>query len=68
MGKELQHIRDPKYLHDLWIAIHGGDPAPDFVATAAFQKATAELIRLLVPNISPQLQKPVIAALGSHAA
>ncbi|CAN5573368.1 hypothetical protein BH10PSE4_BH10PSE4_00250 [soil metagenome] len=55
------HKNDPHWIIELWLKIHGGDPAPEL---RAVNKATAEIIRALAPHLDPSHEKAVIAALG----
>jgi hypothetical protein len=57
------HKNDPEWIIALWIAIHGGDPAPEISAQKA-QLAAAEAIRALAGRLSAPQQKAVVSALG----
>ena len=57
------HANDPEWIIALWIAIHGGDPAPE-LSQAAIQKAAAGAIRALATRLDPAQQKAVVAAVG----
>jgi hypothetical protein len=56
------HRNDPEWIIALWLAIHGGDPAPEISAAKA-QLAATEAIRALAGRLSAPQQKAVIAAL-----
>ncbi len=59
------HVKDIEWIISLWFAIHGGDPAPKEVLTAAeAQKATAGMIRAAAVHLPAAQQKAVVAALG----
>ena len=63
----LIHAKDPAWIIALWIAIHGGDPAPDQrgqIAGAVVAKGAADLIRAVAANLEPAQAKAVVAALG----
>jgi hypothetical protein len=57
------HRNDPEWIIALWLAIHGGDPAPEISSQKA-QLAAAEAIRALAGHLSAPQQKAVVAALG----
>jgi hypothetical protein len=55
------HKNDPQWIIELWLAIHGGDPAPN---VKVINRATADIVRALVPHLETGQQKAVAAALG----
>jgi hypothetical protein len=57
------HAKDPAWIIALWIAIHGGDPAPEISAKKANEAAMA-IIRALTAHLDPAAAKAVVAALG----
>jgi hypothetical protein len=57
------HAKDPAWIIALWIAIHGGDPAPEISAEKA-NKAATGIIRALTAHLDPAAAKAVVAALG----
>ena len=57
------HGKDPAWIIALWIAIHGGDPAPEISAQKANEAAMAA-IRALSSHLDPAKAKAVVAALG----
>jgi hypothetical protein len=57
------HKNDPEWIIALWIAIHGGDPAPEISAQKARLAAT-DAIRALAGRLNAPQQKAVVAALG----
>jgi hypothetical protein len=57
------HAKDPAWIIALWIAIHGGDPAPQISAQKA-TKAAMNAIRALAAHLDPVKAKAVVAALG----
>jgi hypothetical protein len=57
------HKNDPEWIIALWIAIHGGDPAPEISAQKA-QLAATEAIRALAGLLNAPQHKAVVAALG----
>jgi hypothetical protein len=56
------HAKDPAWIIALWIAIHGGDPAPKISAKKA-NKAAMVIIRALTAHLDPAAAKAVVAAL-----
>ena len=56
------HKKDIEWIISLWLAIHGGDPAPEISAAKAEQIA-AEVIRSLATRLPAAQQKAVVAAL-----
>jgi hypothetical protein len=57
------HRNDPQWIIALWLAIHGGDPAPEISAQKASSVA-AEAIRALAAHLDAGKAKAVTAALG----
>jgi hypothetical protein len=57
------HKNDPEWIIALWLAIHGGDPAPEISAQKA-QLAATEAIRALAGRLNAPQQKAVVSALG----
>ncbi len=57
------HARDPAWIIALWIAIHGGDPAPQ-ISTAKANEAATAIIRALAAHLDAAKAKAVVAALG----
>ncbi|WP_156680324.1 hypothetical protein [Sphingomonas profundi] len=57
------HANDPAWIIQLWIAIHGGDPAPE-LSPAAIEKGAIGAIRALATRLDAPQQRAVIAALG----
>ncbi|PXA86827.1 hypothetical protein DMC18_21555 [Caulobacter sp. D5] len=57
----LAHANDPHWIIELWLKIHGGDPAPD---VRVVNKATIDIVKALVPHLDAAKQKAVLAALG----
>jgi hypothetical protein len=55
------HRNDPQWIIELWLAIHGGDPAPNLKAV---NKASADIVRALIPHLDAGHQKAVAAAIG----
>lgn len=58
------HIKDVEWIISLWLAIHGGDPAPTVISEAEAAKAAAGLIRAAAAHLPAEQQKAVVAALG----
>ena len=56
------HKRDIEWIISLWLAIHGGDPAPEISAAKA-ELAATEIIHGLSARLSASKQKAVEAAL-----
>lgn len=56
----LAHQNDPHWIIELWLKIHGGDPAPEL---REINKATAEIVKALAPHLEAAQQKAVLAAL-----
>jgi hypothetical protein len=59
------HVKDIEWIISLWFAIHGGDPAPHEVLTAAeVERAAVGMIRAVAAHLPANQQKGVVAALG----
>jgi hypothetical protein len=59
------HENDPEWIIALWLAIHGGDPAPEGrVSAEKVNAAAAAVIRAVSTHLDPAKQKAVNAALG----
>lgn len=56
------HKNDIEWIISLWLAIHGGDPAPEISAHKA-ELAATEVIRALAGRLPAAKQKAVTAAL-----
>lgn len=56
------HKKDIEWIISLWLAIHGGDPAPEITAKQA-EVAAADVIRGLAARLPAAQQKAVVAAL-----
>lgn len=61
------HAKDPGWIIALWLAIHGGDPAPDHVSRADASRAAIAIIRELAEFLEPAHAKAVTAALGHQS-
>ena len=57
------HRNDPEWIIALWLAIHGGDPAPHLSAQAT-ERAATDAIRALSAHLGAAQAKAVNAALG----
>jgi hypothetical protein len=57
------HRNDPQWIIALWLAIHGGDPAPEISLDKARTLST-DIIRALAVNLDAGKAKAVTAALG----
>jgi hypothetical protein len=57
------HKNDPEWIIALWLAIHGGDPAPEISAQKA-ELAATQAIRALAGRLGPSQQKAVVNALS----
>ena len=57
------HKKDPEWIIALWLAIHGGDPAPEISAQKA-QVAAGEAIKALATRLPAAQQKAVVSALA----
>jgi len=60
------HIKDIEWIISLWLAIHGGDPAPGIVSEGEAAKAAAALIRAAAAHLPAAQQKAVVEALRAH--
>jgi hypothetical protein len=58
------HVKDIEWIISLWLAIHGGDPAPETISEAEAAKAAAGLIRAAAAHLPAAQQKAVIAAIA----
>ena len=58
------HKNDPQWIIALWLAIHGGDPAPDGISMHKAEEAATSAIRALTPYLSAAKQKAIAAAVG----
>lgn len=58
------HVNDPGWIIALWLAIHGGDPAPEHISAADATKASMAIIRALAPHLDAVHAKAVTAALS----
>lgn len=56
------HKKDIEWIISLWLAIHGGDPAPEISAKQA-ELAAVDVIRGLATRLPAAQQKAVTAAL-----
>ena len=56
------HKNDIEWIIALWLAIHGGDPAPEISAAKA-ELAATEVIRGLASRLPAAKAKAVVAAL-----
>ena len=69
MGRTIeraQHIQDPTWLIALWLAIHGGDPAPD---QFSHDLSVLSTINLLASQLqSKELAQRVQSATREHLA
>jgi len=57
------HKNDPEWIIALWLAIHGGDPAPE-LSTRQVHEAAAGAIKALATRLEPGKHKAVVAALS----
>ena len=57
------HRNDPEWIIALWLAIHGGDPAPEITSQKA-ELAAREAIRALAGRLGAAQQKAVVSAIG----
>ena len=58
------HKNDPQWIIALWLAIHGGDPAPETIPVGRIDDIAVSAIRSLAGYLPPAKQKAVVAALG----
>jgi hypothetical protein len=58
------HKKDIEWIIALWLAIHGGDPAPE-VSPQRAEAAAAEVIRGLAARLPAAKQRAVEAALAA---
>jgi hypothetical protein len=57
------HRNDPQWIIALWLAIHGGDPAPE-ISVEKQRAVSAEIIRAVAAHLDAGKAKAVVAALG----
>ena len=62
------HKNDPQWIIALWLAIHGGDPAPEVISTRQVEELSVKVIRSLTGYLPEAKAKAVQAALGKQAA
>ncbi len=59
------HVKDIEWIISLYFAVHGGDPPPHEVLTAAeVERAAVGMIRAVAAHLPAHQQKAVVAALG----
>ncbi len=59
------HQNDIKWIIQLWLAKHGGDPAPDAeIPAREISQAASTIIQKLTAHLDPAKAKAVNAALG----
>ena len=59
------HVKDIEWILSLYFAVHGGDPAPHEVLTAAdVERAAVGMIRAVAAHLPAHQQKAVMAGLG----
>ena len=58
------HKNDPQWIIALWLAIHGGDPAPEIISAGEIEKIATAAIRSLTGYLPAAKQKALAAALG----
>lgn len=58
------HANDPGWIIALWLAIHGGDPAPEHISPAEASRVATQAIRALATQLDAAHAKAVTAALG----
>ena len=58
------HKNDPQWIIALWLAIHGGDPAPEVIATRQIDEIAVKAIRSLAGYLPEAKQKAIATALG----
>jgi hypothetical protein len=58
------HRNDPQWIIALWLAIHGGDPAPEHISERQVGDIAVNAIRSLAGYLPPTKAKAVTAALG----
>ncbi len=60
----LIHRNDPGWIIQLWLAIHGGDPAPNIhVSQEQIARAASDAIKALAQHIDPAKAAKINAAL-----
>ena len=58
------HKNDPQWIIALWLAIHGGDPAPEVIPATRLDDIAASAIKALAGYLPAAKAKAVQAALG----
>lgn len=58
------HKNDPQWIIALWLAIHGGDPAPDVISERQIDAIAVDAIRSLSAYLPAAKAKAIAAALG----
>jgi hypothetical protein len=58
------HRNDPQWIIALWLAIHGGDPAPDTISERQVGEIAVNAIRSLTAYLPAAKAKAVAAALS----
>jgi hypothetical protein len=58
------HKNDPQWIIALWLAIHGGDPAPDTISERQVDVIAVNAIRSLAAYLPAAKAKAVAEALG----
>jgi hypothetical protein len=58
------HKNDPQWIISLWLAIHGGDPAPDTISERQVGVTAVNAIRALAAYLPAAKAKAITAALG----
>ena len=58
------HKNDPQWIISLWLAIHGGDPAPEIIPVGQVEKIATAAIRSLSAYLPAAKQKALATALG----
>lgn len=66
LRKNIVAIRknDPQWIIALWLAIHGGDPAPDVISERQIDAIAVDAIRSLSAYLPAAKAKAIAAALG----
>jgi hypothetical protein len=58
------HKNDPQWIIALWLAIHGGDPAPEGINARQTEEIATSAIRALATYLPPAKQKAIGAAVS----
>jgi hypothetical protein len=58
------HKNDPHWIISLWLAIHGGDPAPEVISERQVDVTAISAIRALAAYLPAAKAKAVAEALG----